>query len=392
MRKVCDAVHFAHQKLIVHRDVKPRNILVARGEPKLLDFGIDKLLDPRFLGESLHETRVGTSLLTPEYASLEQIRAEPISTATDVYSLGVVLYELLAGVKPHGGDGAQLHQLVRAICDRQPTRPIVRIQSAGDVAAAAISRDRDSGPRRLRRALAGDLDNIVLKALHKSPQHRYGSAEQLSEDLRRHLEGLPVIARDATPAYRAGKFVRRHQRATAAVVLALAVMSFLTWSSVRARQRTEREAATSRAISGFLVEAIGSANPVDGGDKDITVLEMLDRAEPSIDGRFAGKPLLRAAVHDVVGATYMSLGEFRRADPDRLRSWILPQGGRAAGSDAKFAVSAKRGRKPDLTVFLPGRLPPRRGLIRVPPQIAVEIVSATPKDGGRPTLVESVKR
>ena len=206
-RNVCAAVQYAHQRLIVHRDLKPSNILVdADGAPHLLDFGIAKLLDPTADEGREAQTRTGMQLLTPEYASPEQARGETVSVATDVYSLGALLYELLADAPALRTEARGL-ELLRAICEVDPPRPST------------------VAPPERRRAVAGDLDNIVGKAMHKDPAQRYPSVQALDDDLARHLEGRPVIAREATWRYRAGKLVRRH---AGALVLAVAVSVALT--------------------------------------------------------------------------------------------------------------------------------------------------------------------
>ena len=222
-RSVCEAVQYAHGKLVVHRDLKPSNIFVDDdGAPRLLDFGIAKLLDPAG-PEREASTRTGAALLTPEYASPEQARGEPVTTATDVYSLGAVLYELLADEPPLRATGDAL-ELLRRICEVDPPRPST------------------VAPPERRRELAGDLDNIVLKAMRKEPAQRYASVEQLAEDLARYLDGRPVVARTPTFGYRAGKFVRRNRAAIAAAVLGVAALATLTGVSWREARRADAEA------------------------------------------------------------------------------------------------------------------------------------------------------
>ncbi len=223
-RTVCDTVQYAHQNLIIHRDLKPANILVtANGEPKLLDFGIAKLLVADESG-AVDQTATLFRVMTPEYASPEQVKGEQVTTATDVYSLGVVLYELLTGQRPHKFSSHQPADIVQAICVREPEKPSQAVsRTSGNNSPAARNGNTigklftfEGGVERLRRRLRGDLDNIALKALRKEPGRRYASAEQFSEDLRRHLEGLPVIARKDTLSYRTAKFVRRHRIGVAA--------------------------------------------------------------------------------------------------------------------------------------------------------------------------------
>ena len=254
-RKICSAVAYAHQHLIIHRDLKPANIRVTpEGEPKLLDFGIAKLLEDEN-APALAQTVTLAGAMTPEYASPEQVRGEPMTTASDVYSLGVVLYELLTGRKPYRLTSYSADEVSRAITTQAPMRPSVaaleRLKQVPPVSPSDIR-----NPKLLR----GDLDNIVLMALRKEPERRYSSVGRLDEDIRRHLEGLPVSARKDTVGYRSAKFIRRHRVSVAAAAIVLlsliAGIVATSWQARRAEQqraRAERRFAEVRRLANALV-------------------------------------------------------------------------------------------------------------------------------------------
>jgi serine/threonine protein kinase len=260
-RAVCDAVQYAHQRLIVHRDLKPGNILVtAAGKVKLLDFGIAKLLAHDQANDQAKEqagdetTRTLVRLMTPEYASPEQVNGDAVTTLTDVYSLGVILYELLTGHRPHHLLRAAVREMARVIAEEEPARPSVVVTTTTErLTPQAVSEVREGDPNRLRKRLEGDLDCILLTALHKEPVRRYSSVEAFGEDLGRHLENRPVNAREDSLWYRASRFVRRHPGGVATgVLIVLSVIAGMFTTLWEARILIE---AGGRALSGRAVLA-----------------------------------------------------------------------------------------------------------------------------------------
>lgn len=348
-RKVCSAVQYAHRNLVVHRDIKPGNILItAAGVPKLLDFGIAKILRPELASRGL-ETTPGRHPMTPAYASPEQILGEVITTSSDIYTLGVLLYRLLSGHPPYLVDGCGYGELVRVICLEDPQRPSATVQPgflndrggastqaveglairpkttvaepgkwlSGKATARATRRRllRDEC-RRLRRRLVGDLDAIVLKAMRKEPEHRYASAEQLSEDIHHHLVGLPVRARQGTWSYRAGKFARRHKLGLVMVglIVVFAVTATVLWrQAVDERIRAERERTRAEAVTSFLQNLFKSAGPDETRGESVTVREILDRGKEEITQSLEGEPEVRAALLRSLGSVYNDLGRYDEA-------------------------------------------------------------------------------
>ncbi|MFN7996555.1 MAG: serine/threonine-protein kinase [Bryobacteraceae bacterium] len=301
-RAVCGAVEHAHRNLVVHRDIKPSNILVtADGAPKLLDFGIAKLLESTAEGGT-HLTRATERLLTPEYASPEQARGQAVTTSTDVYALGGLLYALLTGRPPFRIATRDPLEIARIVCERPPTRP-----SAVDVEAAAL-------PVRERASLKGDLDNIVLKALRKEPEKRYATVAEFSEDVRRYLEGYPLQAGSNAWTYRVGKFVRRNKAAvTSAVLMVLAIAGFSAGMALLARS-AQRERDKAGQEAGFLSSLFEAATPDVQRGKTIAARDVLDLAARRLNHEIAD-PEVRAAMLDSVGGSYLALGLYDQAQP-----------------------------------------------------------------------------
>lgn len=311
IRTVCDAVQYAHRRLVVHRDLKPSNILVtSEGAVKLLDFGVAKMLageDDVLDVPAL--TQTGHAVMTPAYAAPEQVRYESVTTATDVYALGVVLYELLAGTRPFDLAGRSPSEIERIVAEQAPAPP--------SAVAPPERQDR----------LYGDLDTIVRKALRKEPERRYASAQQLSDDLQRHLEGRPVTAQPNTIGYRTRKFLRRHRTPVAAaalvVVLIGALVGFYTAQLTYERDRAQREADTATEVSDFLQGLFAVSDPSESGGEDLSARALIDRGAARIERELAAQPVVQARMMQVMGEVYQSLGAFDAAAPLLERALAL---------------------------------------------------------------------
>ncbi|MDJ0836219.1 MAG: serine/threonine-protein kinase [Acidobacteriota bacterium] len=309
--KVCDAVQYAHQNLVIHRDIKPGNILIdAQGEPKLLDFGIAKLLEDHDDSRT-KATLTSGRLLTPNYASPEQLLAEHVTTAGDVYSLGVLLYELLCGTRPHQLTGQSLLQIQETLDRGTPLPPSKALDTLDD---ADIARVRAISPSHLRRRLKGDLDTILLYALRREAHLRYASAGQFAEDLRRHLKGEPVLARPGSWTYRAGKFVKRNRTAVvAALLLAVFGVGFLIQSRIQTK-RVARERDLSNSTVELLVSSFRSADPGEARGRTLTAPEILENGLAAVRREKDQHPDAQATLLLAIGRIYLNLGALERAD------------------------------------------------------------------------------
>jgi eukaryotic-like serine/threonine-protein kinase len=334
---ICSAVQYAHRNLVVHRDIKPGNIVVAEdGSPRLLDFGIAKFLNPELAGEAPTATAL---VMTPAYASPEQARGERITTATDVYSLGVVLYELLTGHLPYRLLTRQPLEILKAISEQEPEKAstaIARVETATTASGGLVERvtpdvssTREGTPDKLQRRLRGDLDNILMLALRKEPPRRYASVEAFSDDIRRYLEGLPVKARRPTAGYRTGKFLRRHAAGVAAsavfVVLLIGFAAAMAMQSARvARERdqaekeraaAQQERETAQRVSTFLMDLFRVSDPSKARGNTITAREVLDTGTAKITTELKGDPEVRATLMTTMGSVYTNLGLYDKALP-----------------------------------------------------------------------------
>ncbi|MGH8240147.1 MAG: protein kinase domain-containing protein, partial [Steroidobacteraceae bacterium] len=351
---ICAAVQYAHQNLIIHRDLKPANILVtADGTAKLLDFGIAKLLNHGNGSNTVSElTRMNERLLTPEYASPEQIIGGAVTTASDVYSLGIVLYRLLTGLRPYDLSGAASQlEMERSVCVADPPRPSANVQRAmqsgpaeGEQAIAALALARSISPERLRRRLVGDIDAIVMRALRKESQHRYSSVERLVADIRHYLENEPVQARQGNWVYYTQRFVRRH---TTAVIASVGFLIFLTAVAVvMSIQRQSIAAALERAthdreraeiVSQFMLDVFSAADPFINTGKEPTARFLLDQAASNIQADLSQQPEVRARLLEAIGRSYRRMGQPERAvaylqDSLRIQRQLLQKDDASLGS------------------------------------------------------------
>ena len=308
--QVLDAVQFAHASLVIHRDLKPSNILVtASGEVRLLDFGIAKLLAENETAHETQLTQMAGRAMTPDYASPEQIKGESLTIATDVYSLGVVLYELLAGCRPYRLKVQSAAQLENAILVAEPQR----LSAAVTDNAANL---RSTSSARLARTLSGDLDTITAKALRKAPAERYSTVAAFAADLQRHLEGRPVLARPTSWSYRARKFATRNKLLVAGTTTVAVVMIVATAVSLWQAQRAERQAQRAEAVSAFLSDlfrASGSQQRSAQQARSMTAVELLERGATRVDALQDSAPDAHAYLLRLFGEVYEELELYDRS-------------------------------------------------------------------------------
>jgi serine/threonine-protein kinase len=379
---ICAAVQHAHERLVVHRDLKPRNILVTSGGVvKLLDFGIGKILatdeeDPAI------ETSSQARLLTPDYAAPEQVTGGAVTPATDVYSLGVLLYQLLTGHHPYREAARSRAEIERAVLETSPRRPstvvttgISRNSGTETLSPEEIGSRRATDPTHLRRQLAGDLDDVVLKALRKEPERRYSSVASLADDIRRHLDGHPVQARPDTLSYRTGKFIARNAGWVAAATAAFLALGATTAVTLVQSRRVEAEATRVVAerdkameVRSFLMEMFGASGASQAVGDTVSVRRLLDLQVANLSGTYQDRPELKAEMLEVLADAYDRLGLMQAALPLAqealdLRRGMLPPEDPSLGSALNLLgwITHETGKSAEAEPILREAIEVRRG-------------------------------
>ena len=327
---VCAAVHHAHSNLVLHRDIKPGNILVTNARRvKLLDFGIAKLMNPMLGPDDMALTQTELRVMTPEYASPEQVRGDTLTTASDVYALGVLLYGLLSGRRTHRLTSGSVRELTEVIVEREPERPSTAVRhpeprrpdsDITDTTPEVIAANRRLSVERLQARLDGDLDAIVMMALRKESGRRYGSADMMWEDIQRHLDGLPIVANHSSRWYRARSFLRRHRiQAVAAAVVTLSLVMGTTVAvrqatiANRERQRAEQALAQSKEVTEFLVRLFRTPAPAGASRDEVTVRDLLAAGVARAE-QLSEQPVVQAQMLDALGRATEQIGRLEDAE------------------------------------------------------------------------------
>lgn len=331
--KVASAVHYAHQNLVVHRDLKPGNILVTSGgDVKLLDFGIAKFLNPDLTGYTLPMTKTEVRVMTPEYASPEQVRGNSVTTSSDVYQLGILLYELLTGHRPFSFETRARGEIEKIILEKPPEKPSTMISRVEErpketLNPEAVSHKRRTPLERLRKQLSGDLDHIVLMALRKETDRRYQSADQLLKDLENYRLGRPVSAQSDTFRYRSTRFIQRNKLAVSAGIVVAVVLVALTLGAFRfayitglQRDQIAVEAQKTEQVKDFLLDLFVQANPEFNNGVDPTAHDLLQKGAASITERLSGEPAIQSEMMYTIALAYADLGYYEEARPLMERS------------------------------------------------------------------------
>ncbi len=320
--KVCNAIQYAHQNLVIHRDLKPSNIIIKKdGTVKLLDFGIAKVFAEDDSFEQSVLTRTGLFVMTPEYASPEQIRGETITTSTDIYSLGLILYRLITGEKAYEIKTKSPLELEKVICYTEPSKPssaIKSLQVKNKIKAKKISHLHKTGLDKLIKTLSGDLDNICLMALRKEPERRYSSAEQFQQDIENYLEGRPVAARQNTIYYRTNKFIIRHKIAVISafsiILIGATLTTFYFIQLKKERDKAQIEAQKAEQVSEFLKNIFKLSDPYEARGETITARELLDKGAQKINQELSNQPDVKATMLSLIGGVYTNLGLFDKSE------------------------------------------------------------------------------